>query len=232
MKKLFFSLTFFLLSCGHSSTLLQEDTSDPVPTAANPSGSVSPATTDCRNFIQNVVSFTPGPGAGFGNNSFPEIVFGPPEGDGTSQGGFDVLSLGDHGQIVVDMGSCRISDGDGTDFIIFENAFNVGGIADHPFAEPAVVSVSEDGQNFASFSCLSDHYPYTGCAGWRPVLSNSQNHISPFDPALAGGDPFDLKDIGVQKVRYIKIEDVSNGGFPPSKGFDLDAIAIVHGTTQ
>ncbi len=113
MKKLIFCLTFFLWACGHSSTVLQEDTSDPIPVSQNnvsASSSTPPATTDCQNFIQYVVSFTPGPGAGFGNNSFPEIIFGPPEGGGTALGGLDVLSLGDHEKILVDMGSCEITD--------------------------------------------------------------------------------------------------------------------------
>ena len=44
------------------------------------------------------------------------------------------------------------------------------------------------------------------------------------EPAQAGGDPFDLADLGVKQARYIRIKDagVSSLG-KDSKGFDLDA---------
>lgn len=219
MLKKSFPFIFLLTACGHASQAVFENTFDlsEIP---------------CQDFIQSINSFEPGPNAGFGQNFLPTIILGAPQGGGNENGGLDVVSLGDHGKIIVDTFPCEIVDQAGADFIVFENPFFIGNQENDPFAEPAIISISEDGKNFTPFPCLSDHYPYTGCAGWHPVFSNSQNGINPFDPDKAGGDVFDLADIGVAKARYIKIEDVSNGGFPPSKGFDLDAVAVVHGLTQ
>jgi len=79
---------------------------------------------DC--FITNVVSFTPGRNAGFGQDRMPQVVFGPPVGTGDLFGSFDVVSLGDEGEIIVELGR-YIVDGPGPDFIVFENPFNIGG---------------------------------------------------------------------------------------------------------
>ncbi len=127
------------------------------------------------------------------------------------------------------MSPCEIKDEEGVDFIVFENPFWISGNAEDPFEELGRVSVSSDGQSFTPFPCQSTNFPYTGCAGWRPVFSSPTNGISPFDINNAGGDPFDLAEIGVAQARYVRIEDVAGGGFPPSVGFDLDAIAVVHG---
>jgi len=91
--------------------------------------------------------------------------------------------------------------------------------------------VSEDGQTWVDFPCHKDGYPYTGCAGWHPILSNPPNGISPLDPTMAGGDPFDLADVGLTRARYVRVRDVSLHGGPPNEGFDLDAAAIVHAET-
>ncbi len=186
-------------------------------------------------FISCVLSYQPGPGAGYGQKSdlpggrqFPEIVYGPPEGGGTGNGSTDVLSLGGGGEIAFGFGGNAIVDGPGADFIVFENPFDEGGDPHRPFAEPGEVSVSDDALTWVTFPCHKDAYPYTGCAGWHPVLSNPDNGLSPFDPAAAGGDPFDLADIGVSHARYVRVVDVSFNGGAPDEGFDLDAAAIVH----
>src|SRR5262245_31714466 len=74
--------------------------------------------TDC--FITRVVSFTPGRNAGFGQDRMPGIVYGPPMGTGDLFGSLDVVSLGDQGEIIVELGH-YIVDGPGPDFIVFEN---------------------------------------------------------------------------------------------------------------
>ena len=165
-----------------------------------------------------------GPGAGFGQNRFPEIVEGPPQGGGSYQGSLDVLSLGNGGSIVVAFGDNTIVDLPGPDFIVFENPFDIGGDAHKPYADPGTVSVSEDGQNWVTFPCTATSYPYGQCAGWHPVFADpTSNKIDPQDPAVAGGDAFDLADVGVKKARFIRIVDR-----PDIPGdFDLDAIAIV-----
>ncbi|HEY1087459.1 MAG TPA: cell surface protein, partial [Archangium sp.] len=50
-------------------------------------------------WADRVVRFTPGPGAGFGQDKLPDVVLGPPSGLGDSQGSLDVLALGKGGVI-------------------------------------------------------------------------------------------------------------------------------------
>jgi hypothetical protein len=65
-----------------------------------------------------------------------------------------------------------------------------------------------------------------GCAGVSPVYSHPSNCIDARDPALAGGDGFDLADIGLESARYIRIVDANTSGLG---GFDLDSVAVVNG---
>ena len=187
---------------------------------------------DC--FITAVTSFTPGPNAGFGQDRMPDIVYGPPVGTGDLFGSVDVVSLGDQGEIIVELGH-YIVDGPGPDFIVFENPFLIGGDPTNPFAEPGEVSVSEDGKTWSTFPCVGpfecdiNGYPYGSCAGWHPIYSNPDNGISPFDPVAAGGDVFDLADIGVKRAKFIRIRDMNRVcSGPPTAGFDLDAISIIN----
>ncbi len=187
-------------------------------------------------FASSVVSFTPGEGAGIGGTTafdpsdprYPSIVFGPPDGAGSSQGGTDVLSLGKGGEIVLGFGDTGIVDEPGPDFIVFENAFLIGGNPMAVFSELGEVSVSQDGETWATFTCQSKAFPYTGCAGWHPVLANPSNCLPPDDPAKAGGDPFDLADVGLTSARFVRIRDLSNYGGTPNAGFDLDAVVVIH----
>ena len=120
-------------------------------------------------FISCVLSYEPGPGAGFGQAKVPEIIYGPPIGGGTANGSQDVLTLGGGGEIAFGFGGNAIVDGPGADFIVFENPFDIAGDPTDPYAEPGVVSVSEDGVTWVDFPCEKDTYPYTGCAGWHPA---------------------------------------------------------------
>jgi hypothetical protein len=184
-------------------------------------------------FVTGVASFTPGPCAGFGQSKMPGIVEGPPKGGGATQGSLDVVSLGVGGEIVLSFAPNAIVDGPGVDFIVFENPFDIGGNPDDPYAEPGEVSVSDDGTTWATYPCTATSYPYGECAGWHPVYSAPGNGISPVDPSTAGGDPFDLADVGLSEARFVRIRDVSgevcpDAGGPTADGFDLDAISIVN----
>jgi hypothetical protein len=175
--------------------------------------------------VTNVVTACFGPGQDFGRDRFPDIVLGPPKGAGCCGGSLDVLSLGDGGAIVVAFGGNAIVDGPGTDFLVFENAFYQGGDPQKPFAEIGTVEVSEDGIAWSAFPCMEMQSPYGSCAGWHPVYANpAENDVDPLDPASAGGDPFDLADVGVSVARFVRITDR-----PDVQGtFDLDAVGIVH----
>jgi hypothetical protein len=144
-------------------------------------------------------------------------------------GGFDVVSLGSGGRICLAFDDVAIVDGPGPDFIVFENAFVIAGTTD-VFAELGEVSVSDDGTVYGTFACTTHGPPYPGCAGWTPVYSRPDNGISPRDPRYAGGDAFDLADVGIPRARFVCVHDLATQPpAAPSTGFDLDAIAVVNG---
>jgi hypothetical protein len=182
-------------------------------------------------FVTTVESFTAGPGPDFGQADLPQVVLGPPKGAGAVNGSLDVVTLGNGGTITVGFASAMV-DGPGPDFIVFENAFFAGGDPEMPFAELATVEVSEDGEHFEAFPCTATAAPYGTCAGWHPVYANPDtNEIDATDPEVAGGDAFDLAEIGVARARYVRITDRQdltglNGAF------DLDAVSIVHADCQ
>jgi hypothetical protein len=226
-----------------SDASLEDATEAPSSDAGDAADETSPYPAD--RFITGVVSFDPGECAGFGASSMPGIVEGPPHGGGSSQGSTDVVSLGGGGSIVVSFAPNAIVDGPGPDFIVFENPFWAGGSSSDVYAEPGEVSVSDDGVTWTTFPCMPTPGanpplntgvlpPYGTCAGWHVVWSTPTNGISPFDPATAGGDAFDLSTIGVTHARYVRIVDETHescpeaGARPTSNGFDLDAIAIVN----
>jgi hypothetical protein len=177
-------------------------------------------------FATRVVDQAFGPGQDFGRASLPGIVLGPPKGGGSAQGSTDVASLGVGGSITLAFDGNVIVDGPGPDFIVFENPFAVGGNLDAPFVELGTVAVSDDGVTWTSFSCTATSPPYGTCAGWHYVYANPDtNGIDPTDPTVAGGDPFDLADVGLARASFVRITSRPD----LSTVFDLDAVSIVHG---
>jgi hypothetical protein len=189
------------------------------------------------SFVDEIVSFTPGTQAGFGQAELPAIILGPPKGAGDLQGSLHVLALGNGGEIVVRFTEAVICDDAGPDFTIFENAFHAGGLDGPVFAEVGIVAVSQDGETFFEFPY--DAGDLSGFAGLAPVHSHPDNDIDPLDPAVSGGDSFDLADLGLAWAAYVRITDpgasIPDPGniVPPgnSAGFDLDAIAVLGGCT-
>ena len=185
-------------------------------------------TYDVRRFAVRVFSFEPGEGAGFGQDRYPDVVLGPPRGKGFDAGGLDVLSLGQAGVIVLELGAPAV-DEPGADLLVFENAFR--GPDGALFSETAIVGASADGVTFVDWPCDADDpaKAFPVCAGTHAVLSSPDNGLDPLDPAVAGGDPFDLLAIGLTSARYVRIRDSGlNPSLAPSGGFDLDAVAVVH----
>lgn len=179
-------------------------------------------------FATSVVSFTPGKDAGYGQDRMPDIVLGGPHGMGTSQGSLDTLSLGVGGEIVLGFAHA-IVDGPGADFLVFENAFYVGGDPKVVWKELGEVAVSDDGATWTVFPCDVSAWQTSTCAGYHPVMASVDNELDPLDPKIAGGDPFDLAVVGVTRARFVRIRDLATTpSGPPAAGFDLDAIAVIH----
>ncbi len=174
-------------------------------------------------FAVAVVSFTPGAGAGFGQDAMPGVVLGPPHpGASTSEGSTDVVSLGRGGAIVLELGVAA-EDGDGPDLLVFENPFES---ALGSFFEAGEVAVSDDGATFTAFSCAPDDPAPNGCAGFGVVTA--ADAAAATDPEASGGDAFDLAAIGVARARFVRIVDASDGPTGANTtGFDLDAVAVV-----
>ena len=177
-------------------------------------------------FAIRIVDVTFGGGAGFGQEALPDVVLGAPRGAASGNGSFDVLSLGVGGSVTLELGRPAV-DEPGPDLLVFENPFLIGG-SGRTFAEPGEVSVSEDGIAFTAFPCAPAQLPPNGCAGVAVVLANPDLGIDPTDPAVAGGDQFDLATIGAPRARFVRIVDRSLQ--PPNtagtSGFDLDAVAV------
>ncbi len=178
------------------------------------------------SFATAIFDYGFGPGQNFGQEDLGR-VFGPPQGAGCCSGSLDVVSLGLGGYIVLEFAGNAIVDGPGPDFIVFENVFGLGNDVNRPNAELATVAVSEDGIEWFDFPCTAEKAPAEGCAGWHVIYANPEtNDIDPTDPQVAGGDAFDLADIGVSRARLVRITDRADIA---GTVFDLDAVSIVNG---
>ncbi|AKQ63397.1 Cell surface protein [Myxococcus hansupus] len=226
-------------ACGDGASIVDEDAgTDPVQddagqpdgsTTLEPDAGLKPA----DPYADEVVSFTPGPSAGFGQDRFPDVVLGPPSGLGADTGSLDVLSLGRGGSIVLRFTDIAVVDGPGVDLLVFENPFHIAG-GPNVYSERGIVSVSDDGVTWFAFPCATTDAAggYPGCAGVAPVFANPANGISATDPAVAGGDGFDLATVGLSRARYVRIVDAGNNRYGgTSGGFDLDAVAVVNGVS-
>lgn len=215
------------------------DTAVPVRADAGSYALPDGATVRADRFVTKVVSFEPGDCAGFGADKLPDIVMGPPEGGGTSQGSTDVVSLGHLGTITLGFAPNAIVDGPGPDFVVFENAFWIAGNSNSVYAEPGEISVSDDGVAWSTWPCTTTKAPFApACAGLHPVLSSSTSGVSPIDYPACGGDAYDLADLGLKHARFVRVHDIGWQDCPtdPSKkmttnGFDLDAISILNAET-
>ncbi len=170
------------------------------------------------------------------------------------------------GEITLKFEDNVVWDGPGDDFTVFENVFYIYDAQGVPnpetrFMEPAIVSVSQDGVNWRKFNCdfspryypgtekLNLRHPYcynSGFAGVNPVMSNGYDP-DPTDPAVSGGDSFDISKVGLDWIRYVRIQSMGSRWLTDSdgdliyhneemdaatrtsskSGFDLDAITAI-----
>lgn len=174
-------------------------------------------------FADAVADFQPGPGAGYGQDRLPDVVLGPPMGGGAKAGSTDVLSLGCEGSIVLGFDDLVATDGDGPDLLVFENPFST-------WFETGVVAASEDALDWHEWPCEPEAEGAPGCAGMGYVYASADNDIDPTDPEVAGGDAFDLADVGLASAAWVRVRDSgANDCAGTSGGFDLDALAVVNG---
>jgi hypothetical protein len=157
-----------------------------------------------------------------------------------------VVSLGDGGSITLRF-DAPIYDGEGTDFVVFENGFLAG------FHELAFVEVSTDGSNFKRFPAVSKSSTDTQVTAFGAIDPTAVHNLAGNAPA-GWGTAFDLKDLGqdtnidVTSIHYVRIIDVVgsidpiqgsrdslgnliNDPFPTpfaSGGFDLDAVGALY----
>jgi hypothetical protein len=184
-------------------------------------------------WLDGVREFLPGAHAGFGADSLPGIVLGPPVGGGMVAQSTDVVSLGDDGTITVAFRDNLVFDGPGDDLAVYENAFHVGGESGPIFTEYATLELSADGRVWVVVP--HDAVSGEGLAGDSPVLATPGSGIDPLSPE-GGGDRFDIGAFGLEFVRFVRvtdggaaIDDAGNLVAPANKGgFDLDAMGAIH----
>lgn len=183
-------------------------------------------------WIDVVREFVPGAFAGYGQIDLPWVVLGPPVPGGAEAQSTDVVSLGHGGVIEFSFRDNVVFDGPGDDLVIYENAFHVGSPTGPVFTEYAFVEVSDDSRQWRRFPV--DPETGSGFAGRVPVLLDPSD---PLEPA-AGGDRFDIGEVGLSFVRHVRLidagdhaEDYGNQVAPGDKGgFDLDAAGAIHST--
>ncbi len=170
------------------------------------------------------------------------------------------------GSIILEFKNHVAWNGPGADFTVFENVFYIcdaKGIPDPNtrFMEPAIVAVSQDGVTWRQFKTdfspryhpdtgrLNLRHPYCynrGFAGVNPVMSNGLEP-DPTDPAVSGGDSFDLSDVEWDWIRFVRIQSTGSAWLVDGDGdliyhiedtqaasrnfsqagFDLDAVTAI-----
>jgi hypothetical protein len=162
----------------------------------------------------------------------------------------NTVSLGDGGSAALTF-SHPVSNGQGFDFAVFENSF------DDFFLELAFVEVSSDGVHFVRFPSTSLTQTANQIASFG-ILDATKIHNLAGKYKVFYGTPFDLSDlqdstgIDLGNITHIRIVDVIgsisenylnydsqghiiNDPFPTPfgmGGFDLDAVGVIHNTTN
>jgi hypothetical protein len=176
---------------------------------------------------------------------------------------FELVTVGNGGQLTVKFNHHVANDANnpyGIDFIIYGNAAISGSqdwangnpeqttVTGDVFAEPGIVAVSQDGNNWHYFSDgpYADDFAPTASYVWddvNDVWGEKLDPTRPIDPSLtaaslngktvaevieiyngsAGGTGFDIGLLGLDWIQYVRIEDKPGS----SATTEIDAIADV-----
>ncbi len=128
---------------------------------------------------------------------------------GHAQGGYyntNVISLGDGGIATLSFQN-PITNGDGYDFVVFENSYS------DTFLELGFVEVSSDGNNFFRFDAVSLTDPNVQVDTFGIVDTNNINNLA--GKYKSGyGTPFDLQELAgiegldINSITHIRIIDI------------------------
>ena len=153
------------------------------------------------------------------------------------------ISLGEGGDALITFDR-PIINGEGKDFVVFENAFGP------TFLELAFVEVSSDGENFFRFPCNSTSYHNSDNVTEGRTAEHYNNLAGKYE--LGWGVGFDLSDIAdndlldKNNIRFVRLVDVINGistdtygniiydgvSWPTySQGFDVTGVGVINGGT-
>lgn len=136
----------------------------------------------------------------------------------------DIVSLGKNGWVALGF-DAPIINGAGADFTVFENAFEItGGLG--IFDEWLIVSVSNDGVNWFTFPY--DSLTGEGMAGRTPTQGGNVNYL---DPSQSGGDSFDIGELGLSQIQYVRVQDATRLQSSDRLSSELDAIIALHQKT-
>ncbi|MBX3102129.1 MAG: hypothetical protein KF690_06455 [Bacteroidetes bacterium] len=169
-----------------------------------------------------------GTGQAFGQEAayFPANVLGPLIGPITPTAPAStpeqVVSLGRGGWIAVTFDP-PIINGPGPDLTVFENAFFYGPNEDLIFDEWLEVAVSADGLTWHTFP--NDCGTGAGMAGRTPTAAFGTDYQ---DPALSGGDSYDLQDLGLDTIRHVRVTDATACQTADRLAAELDGIVALN----
>ncbi len=130
-----------------------------------------------------------------------------------------LVDLGSHGYVTFRMQG-ELRNMDKNDFVIFAVIDK-----EHKGGRPLLVEVSTDNRHYVSFPCLTDKNKCAGNIPARPARQSPEG--------VAGGDKFDLADVRMDKVKYVRISDLLGVPSDPEKATNmppaaLDSVAFLH----
>ncbi len=167
-----------------------------------------------------VVDYQFGTGQNFGQDPlyFPANVLNPPAPNlspfAPAASPQQICSLGKNGYITIAFDT-PVVDKVGADLVVFENVLQyANGLR---FEEWIIVSVSYDNQTWITFPY--DSISGAGLAGRTPT--DTRNGY------ISGGDSFDLAAIGIEQIKYVKLQDATRFQPPDRLSAEVDAIAAI-----